>query len=180
MITVCSYLILYLLLKHFNEHFVRIGQTLINKFNVDHDNAYLSYSKHSCPSSLYLYPTTPAEIFRHINLLKINKANGHDDIPPYFLQNAVNTLALPLSSILNQFLLLGIFSDKLKIAKVVSVYKNVCSDQLGNYIPISLLTSLSKIFERIKFDRMIPFLERNNTITPTQFGFKHNHSTPNS
>ena len=73
-----------LIAEAFNEHFARIGKTLINKFNVDH-NAYLSYLKHSCPSSLYLYPTTPAEIFRFITQLKINKANGHDDIPPYFL-----------------------------------------------------------------------------------------------
>ena len=156
-----------LIAEALNEHFARIGKTLINKFNVDHDNAHPFYLKHSCPSSLYLYPTTPAEIFRLITLLKINKANGHDDIPPYFLRIAVNTLALPLSSILNQFLLLGIFPDKLKIAKVVPVYKNGSSDQLGNYRPISLLTSLSKIFERIIFNRMTFFLKRNNTITPT-------------
>ena len=95
-----------LIAEAFNEHFARIGKTLINKFNVNHGNAYLSYLKHS---SLYLYPTTPAKIFRLITLLKINKANGHDDIPPYFLRIAVNTLALPLSSILNQFLLLVSF-----------------------------------------------------------------------
>ena len=64
-----------LIAEAYNEHFARIGKTLINKFNVDHDNAYLSYL-HSCPSSLYLYPTTPAEIFRLITKLKINKANG--------------------------------------------------------------------------------------------------------
>ena len=165
-----------LIAKAFNEHFAKIGKTLINKFNVDHDNAYLSYLKHSCPSSLYLYPTTPAEIFRLITLLKINKANGHNDIPPYFLRIAVNTLALPLSSILNQFLLLGIFPDKLTNAKVVPVYKNGSSDQLGNYRPISLLMSLSKIFERIIFNRMTSFLKRNNTSTQFAFGFRLNHS----
>ena len=50
-----------LIAEAFNEHFARVGKTLINKFNVDHDNAYLFYLKHSCPSSLYLYPTIPAE-----------------------------------------------------------------------------------------------------------------------
>ena len=160
----------------FNEHFARIGITVNIKFTVDH-NSYLSYLKHSCPSFLHLYSSTLAEIFRLITLLKINKVNGHDDTPPYFLRIAVNTLALPLSSILNQFLLLGIFLDKLKIAEVVPVYKNECSDQLGNYQPISLLTSLSKIFDRIIFNRMTSFLKHNNTITPTQFGFRHNHST---
>ena len=58
-----------------------------------------------------------------ITLLKINKANGHDDIPPYFLGIAVNTLALPLSSILNQFLLLGIFPDKLKLLRLYPCVK---------------------------------------------------------
>ena len=110
--------------------FARIGKTLTNKFNVDYGNTYLSYSKHSCASSLYLYLTTPAEIFRLINLLEINKVSGHNNIPIYFHQTAVNTLALPLSSILNQFLLLGIFPNKLKIAKVVPMYKNGNSDHL--------------------------------------------------
>ena len=57
------------------------------------------------------------------------------------------------------------------------MYKNGDSDQLSNYPPISLLTSLSKIFERIIFNRMTSFLKRNNTITPIHFGFRHNHST---
>ena len=57
------------------------------------------------------------------------------------------------------------------------MYKNGDSDQLGNYRPISLSTSLSKIFERIIFNRTTSFLKRNNAITPTQFGFRHNHST---
>ena len=57
------------------------------------------------------------------------------------------------------------------------MYKNGDSDQLGNYRPISLLMSLSKIFETIIFNRMTSFLKRNNTITPTQFGFRHNHTT---
>ena len=55
-----------LIAEAFNEHFARIGKTLINKFNVNHGNAYLSYLKHS---SFYLYPTTPAKIFRLITLL---------------------------------------------------------------------------------------------------------------
>ena len=41
-----------LIAEAFNEQFARIGKTLISKFNVDHDNAYLSYLKHSCLSSL--------------------------------------------------------------------------------------------------------------------------------
>ena len=64
-----------LIAEAMNEHFARIGKTLINKCNVDHDNTYLSYLKHSCPSSFYLYPTTSAEIFRLTTLITINKAN---------------------------------------------------------------------------------------------------------
>ena len=62
-----------LIAEAFNEYFARIGKTLINKFTVDPDNTYLSYVKHLCPSSLYLYPTTPAEIFRLITLLRLTK-----------------------------------------------------------------------------------------------------------
>ena len=51
---------------------------------------------------------------------------------------------------------------------------------IQNYRPISLLSSLSKIFERVILNRLVSFLERNSLIIPTQFGFRHNHSTIHS
>ena len=63
------------------------------------------------------------------------------------------------------------------MAKVILVYKSSCPNESGNYRPISLLSSIAKIFERVILNRMVSFLERNNLIISTQFGFCHKHPT---
>ena len=78
---------------------------------------------------------------------------------------------------LNHSMSLGIFPNQLKIAKVVPVYKSGSPEDLRNYRPISLLSTISKIFERVILNRLISFLEKNNLIIATQFGFRHKHST---
>ena len=100
------------------------------------------------PSSVYLYPTSPQEIFTLINTLNLNKASGYDDISPFILKTAAHIIALPLSILLNH-MLFGVFPNQLKIAKVVPVYKSDSPENLPNYRPISLLSTISKIFERV-------------------------------
>jgi len=51
------------------------------------------------------------------------------------------------------------------------------SKPIGNYKPISVLVSLSKVFERLIYNRLISFYQCNKIITPTQFDFKSKHST---
>ena len=96
---------------------------------------------------------------------------------PYFLKISGYIIALPLFLILNCCITAGIFPSKLKLAKVVPVYKIEPTDQLTNYRPISLLPSSSKVFERIICNRLLSFFTCVNTIVPTQYGFRHNRST---
>ncbi|ELU02324.1 hypothetical protein CAPTEDRAFT_31142, partial [Capitella teleta] len=46
-----------------------------------------------------------------------------------------------------------------------------------NYRPVSVLPSVSKVYERVVYNRVISFLERSNSLSPLQFGFRKNHST---
>ena len=78
---------------------------------------------------------------------------------------------------LNHCLTYGIFPNKLKTAKVIPIFKKESTDLLNNYRPISLLTSISKLFERIIYNRLLSCLERNKTIVSSQYGFRHNRST---
>ena len=130
-----------------------------------------------CSSSIYLHPTSPQEITKLIYNLDSNKASGYDDISPFILKTAVHIISLPLSIILNLCISNGVFFNNLKVAKVIPVYKFGCPNEPGNYRPISLLSSIAKIFERVILNRMVSFLERNTSITSTQFGFRHKHST---
>ena len=95
----------------------------------------------------------------------------------YFLKIASPIIAFPLSLFFNYSISLGIFSNKLNLARVIPVYKKGSADQLNNYRPISLLLSLSKIFERLLHKRMLSFFNCNNVLVPIQNGFRHKRST---
>ena len=105
---------------------------------------------------VYLYPTTPSEIMNMISKLNMNKANEHDDIMP-FLKISANIIAHPLSAVINQCSAFGYFPNKLKIAKVIPVYKPGPTSRPGNYRPISLLPFMSKIFEYLILNRLVSF-----------------------
>ena len=163
--------------EKFNHHFANVGKSLVTKQNNVDDEKYLSYSKSFSPSSIYLKPTDPYEIKCAINKLSLSKASGYDDILPFFLKTAADIVAFPLANIINKCISFGIFPNRLKVAKAIPVYKSGPADSPENYRPISLLSSLSKIFERIILNKMISFFEQNNILISTQFGFRHNHST---
>ena len=71
----------------------------------------------------------------------------------------------------------GILPDKIKIAKVSPIFKTDKKDLLTNYQPISVLPCLSKILERIMYDRLYNYLTENKILFKKQFGFRSGHST---
>ena len=71
----------------------------------------------------------------------------------------------------------GTFPDKLKIAKVIPIYKSDNEQSINNYRPISVLPFFSKIFERVIANHVTDFLEESNILNDNQFEFRRNHST---
>ena len=73
----------------------------------------------------------------------------------------------------------GIFPDNLKIAKISPIFKKGDHHQIENYRPISLLLTISKIFEKVVFIQLYDFFSENNflLVYPSQYGFREKHST---
>ena len=65
----------------------------------------------------------------------------------------------------------------MKIAKVIPIYKNENPELFANYRPISILPSISKILERLMYNRLYNFLADHNIISKKQYGFRENYST---
>ena len=72
---------------------------------------------------------------------------------------------------------LGIFPDKLRIAKIILLHKGGKTDEVNNYRLISILSSLSKIFEKVINKRFIDILKKHNAISDYEFGFRKGMST---
>ena len=78
---------------------------------------------------------------------------------------------------INESFVRGIFPDKLKIAKVIPVFKKGLTTKKSNYRPISLLSIFSKIFEKVMYQRLYKFLDTYELLFNMQFGFRSGHST---
>ena len=83
----------------------------------------------------------------------------------------------PLNQISNLSLSTGQHPDILKISKTIPIYKKGSRLLVSNYRPISLLSNINKIIEKIVFTRLCNFLEKHKCLYDLQFGFRTKHST---
>ncbi len=111
-------------------------------------------------TSLFLYPATTVEIYDIIGSLKNKISFGIDGISNTMLKELRNEIAAPLSILINKSLENGRIPNQLKIAKIQPLYKSKETNLLANYRPISILTSFSKVFEKVVYKRLITFLEQ--------------------
>ena len=160
----------------FNEHFATVAEKLVRK--LPNSNAKITdYLTSSNSSSIFMTPTSQFEIKKIISAFASKLSAGLDEIPmiimKYFPDNAIHAL----SYIFNQSLSLGKFIEAFKTAKIVPVFKNGSRKKVANYRPISLLSSFSKILEKIKYKRLHSFITHTNNFSSQQFGFRQNHST---
>ena len=105
------------------------------------------------------------------------KSSGPNGIPTDILQMSSNIICAPLSKIYNISVLSGSHPEKLKHANIIPIFKKGSRLLVSNYRPISLLSNLNKIFEKIISKRVSSFLEKFNILYELQFGFRSKYST---
>ena len=134
----------------------------------------------NCSKSLFLHPTDKRDIIRIINEIKPKNSCGHDGISSKLVKYLKNEIALPLSIMINASIESGHVPDTMKLAKVIPIYKSKDKQMLNNYRPISLLLIFSKILEKVVYQMLFNFLNTNNALFSSQYGFRKNHSTINA
>ena len=105
----------------------------------------------SSQSSLFLNPTDVQEIMTIISKLPNKSSSGHDNISNILLKEIINPLAPVLVEVFNKSMILGEFPTIMKLAEVLPLYKGKGHYLETNYRPISLLTTMSKILEKIMY-----------------------------
>ena len=124
-----------------------------------------------------LRPVQELEVCNVIDSLKNKFSCGLDEIPTSVLKNSKTYLCPVLTHIINSSFVSGIFPDKLKISKVVPIFKKKGDKQnIVNYRPISLISNISKIFEKIVCNQLTEYLDNNKLLDEIQHGFRCNRS----
>ena len=157
----------------FNEFFVNVGPNLAKTIPTQNISPLQFMSDPLM--NLFLSLMTAEETSGILSLLK-NGAAGHDDIRASTLKSVSPYIVEPLTYICKLSISQGVFPAKLKIANVLPLYKADDQFLFNNYRPVSLLNVLSKVFERIMYNRVSEFLEIFRILVNFQFGFRKWHS----
>lgn len=157
----------------FNNFYSDLGERLANKIN---EPKYFKENIPNLEKSMYLTPINYHEIIAAIKSLKGNKTPGMDGIRAETLKQISDLIAAPLTKIFNKCFEEGCFPSSLKRGLIKPIYKGGNKYDTGNYRPISLISTLSKILEKLVKVRIVDFLDKFNIISERQYGFREGKS----
>ena len=121
--------------------------------------------------SLAEITATKKDVKDLLSILDVNKAYGPDGISPKVLIEGAPAIIDSITKIFNLSLSQGIFPNSWKLANVVPIYKKAEEFFTSNYCPISLLSILAKVFERVVFKYLFNYFRDNFMISLWQSGF---------
>ncbi|XP_026326060.1 uncharacterized protein LOC113234789 [Hyposmocoma kahamanoa] len=161
-----------------NHFFASVGKHLaesIPRNITPFENLWSTSS--TLPNSFVFLETDCEEIEREITNLKTDCSPGWDGISSKILKQISPFITPVLTNIINRCISTGTFPEAFKKSIVHPIYKAGDKHCANNYRPISILTSLSKVFERIINKRLVGFLETNSILARSQYGFRKHKST---
>ena len=171
--------------SYINKFFTTVASVLVSKlpapvnmYTVDSRNFQDFYkSKNIVPGSFKLQCVSEDFVFKELSSLNPHKSVGLDNIGPRFLKDGANILKKPVTSIINLSILSNTVPDELKAARVTPLHKKNSKLDVGNYRPISILCTMSKILEKSVHCQIIKYLNENDLLYNYQSGFRESFST---
>lgn len=156
--------------NHFNSYFINATNDSINppsNLSMNH-NDYLGARRNSC---IEFPPVIENKIITALKQLK-NSSPGDDGIPMSLIKAIISVIMHVILHLINCSLRSGIFPEKLKVAKVLPLFKSGDLNNVGNFRPVSNLQAISKLYEKVVYNRITNFLDNHQIISSCQFGFK--------
>ena len=146
----------------FNTFYTGIGPSLCRTLPKSDVNP-TSYLKSRNKYSMFTEPTNDIEVKKLISNLKVS-AVGWDELSANVLKQCTDDIIHPLTHVFNMSLTHGVFPNELKIAKVIPLYKGDSKCILSNYRPVSVLPVMSKILERLMYNRLLSFINEHKIL----------------
>ena len=160
-----------------NRHFVNIPEIVTKApFNPKNFEDFKIYLDNTIKNNYFdIQFITALEVRHMIEKLDNNKATGLDGISPKILKLCKDFISKPISVIINSCISTGIFPVNLKKASVKPLFKGGDKSDPNNYRPVSVLPTISKIFERHIANQLKIFLKTTDVLFAYQSGFRENH-----
>ena len=157
--------------NRYNDFFATVGSEIQKKLNVT-DIEVVAERK-----GFNFIPESEENTIKLIERIRTNVAVGADGINAKVLKDAKFIIAPVLTKIINLGYKKNIFPDELKIAVVKAIHKKECHNNPANYRPISILSVISKVFERSAVDQLVKHFETHNLLSGCQHAYRKRHST---
>ena len=161
----------------FNKFFSEIGLKLANEIRGPTCDNYTNYLSPYRGERFGFKHVNSQDISSIISNLKSKNSFGSDSLSVNILKKIKEPLLGVLTHLINLAFDTGSFPDMLKIAKVVPIFKKNDPSSFDNYRPISMLTSISKVFERAISNQLVDHFDHNKLFYTSQHGFRGRHST---
>ena len=159
----------------FDKYFTEIGSKLASQIerNMNVCDTSLQFSCTSLISekttSFFLKPVCETEILMHIRQINPDKSMGPEGIPRKYLKLSAPIISPILAKFYNNCIQSGTYPSALKIGRVVPIHKSGTKNACSNYRPRSLLSPLTKLFEKCLHERLYAYLEKFKLLTPNWF-----------
>ena len=160
----------------FNTFFAGIGPKLASQIGSSETN-FETFLNNKNPSSFQFSRISEIDILRICRQLRPKLSSGADFISTKLLKEIAPLIITPLHYLINLSLETGFVPKEFKIAKIVPIFKEGDCHDFNNYRPISLLSSFSKLMEKIVSRQLLQFLHINNILYKHQYGFRPGHNT---
>jgi len=170
--------------EEFNVYFNKVPETLLAENNFEmsdikgtvQDLEDEENENENKIGFLENFTITVSDIEKIIGNIKNKRSSGHDGVSNYIVKQQPKFFAKILEPLFNESLKQGAFPEAYKISVIVPVYKSGEKDYVGNYRPISLLPTFSKLFESCVHEKLNNYLEHTQFYAMQQFGFQKGKS----
>ena len=129
-----------------------------------------------CDQSLDTLVVDEAVVSGLLRTVNTKKAPGPDDVSPFLLKHCAEALSKPLTHIFRQCLSSGTWPATWKEARVTPVHKKKEKSDPANYRPISLLSVMSKLLEKVIAEQLTRHLDEHHLLSTNQYGFRKGRS----
>ena len=166
-----------LIAEEFNSFFTDIGKTISESVRPTTVDPIELMPEYPNLENLVLTEVGPNMLCEIIKTFESKSSCDLDGISIKLLKQVITEISVPLAHIFTLSIANGTFPAKLKTSRTVPIFKAGSPLLCDNYRPISLLSTLSKLLEKIVCRQLVAHLEVNDLIYEHQYGFQQGKST---